>query len=190
MSARHEALFASLILAACVVRVDASPQARAAAAQPHSPAIVADSGPGKPVGRTSECVVSKVIDGDTIECRDIGRVRLIGIDAPESNQKPFGAASTGALRSLLASGQRVQLEHDAEARDRYGRTLAYVWADGRMVNWLLMRSGWTVLLTVPPNVQHLSEFRTAQDRARAEHLGLWRVDGFKCLPADHRKQRC
>ena len=140
--------------------------------------------------KTVDCIVTRVVDGDTLDCSGAGRVRLIGIDAPESNQAPFGAAATAALRSLLAVGARAQLEPDVGARDQYGRVLGYVWINGRMVNWLLIRSGWTVLLTYPPNVQYVSAFTDAQRRARTDKLGLWRVDGFRCLPAEHRRRRC
>ena len=84
----------------------------------------------------------------------------------------------------------AQLELDVERRDSYNRTLGYVWKDGRMMNWVMMRSGWTLLLTIPPNVQYVEAFRAAETAARAEKLGLWRVDGFACPPAEHRRQRC
>ena len=165
-------------------------QRQGAGMAPAPGAIAADSGPRTPVRPTTECVVTHITDGDTLDCRNVGRVRLIGIDAPETNQKPFGAASTTALKTLLPVGTRAQLEYDVEAHDQYGRTLGYVWSNGRMVNWLLVRNGWVVLLTVPPNVQYVNDFRTGQQRAHAEQLGLWRVSGFDCLPADHRRKRC
>jgi len=77
-----------------------------------------------------------------------------------------------------------------EARDQYGRTLAYIWTGGRMVNWLMVRSGWAVLLTVPPNVQYVDALTTAERKARIDSLGLWRAGGFDCRPADHRRRRC
>ena len=183
---RRGSLIAILVVAAPVLAAQRPGTSRG----PTPSAIVADSGPPKPVRRTTECVVTRVTDGDTLECRDIGRVRLIGIDAPETSQKPFGAAATAALRSLLSIGARAQLEPDVEARDQYGRTLGYIWIDGRMVNWLLIRSGWAVLLTYPPNVQYVNDFRSGQQRAHAGQLGLWRVGGFDCLPVDHRRKRC
>ncbi|NIR40655.1 MAG: hypothetical protein GWN07_32915, partial [Actinobacteria bacterium] len=73
---------------------------------------------------------------------------------------------------------RVLLELDVERRDRYGRLLAYVWADGAMVNWQLVRQGWAVLLTYPPNVAYVEWFTSAQRRAREEQVGLWATPAF------------
>ena len=154
------------------------------------PYTVTDSGPNKPVRGTIPCVVQRVSDGDTINCERLGRVRLIGIDAPEVTQTAASTASVAALRRLLPVGARVDLEPDVSARDQYQRVLAYVWTNGRMVNWHMIRSGWATLLTVPPNVQYVSAFKGAEQRARSEKLGLWKTGGFACLPADHRKQRC
>jgi micrococcal nuclease len=134
--------------------------------------------------------VQRVVDGDTISCRDMGSVRLIGIDSPEGNQEPFGSAARAALSALLRVGETIQLESDVEPRDRYGRLLAYAWRDGRMLNWLMLRGGWAVVLTITPNVQFVDAFVTAQYRARAERRGLWAVDGFQCLPLERRRGLC
>ena len=74
------------------------------------------------------------------------------------------------------AGERVRLVLDAEQRDRYGRLLAYVYRarDGLFVNAALVRGGYAVPLTIPPNVAHAGEFRTAgRDRAPRRARGLW-----------------
>lgn len=152
--------------------------------------IVADSGPRSPVRATVPCVVTRIVDGDTIACEGIGSVRLIGIDSPESSQAPFYAAATAGLASLVAIGTRAQLERDVEPRDQYSRALGYLWIGSSQVNWLMVRLGWAVPLTVPPNVQYVDAFRAATQRAREERRGLWANDGFACLPADRRRGRC
>lgn len=159
-----------------------------AAAQ--KPVFSTDSGPRKPVRATSDCIVDRISDGDTFACRKLGRVRLIGIDAPETDQKPMGQRSADALRALLPIGSTVRLELDVGTHDQYRRTLAYVWANGRMVNWVMVRSGWTSTITVPPNVQYVREFSGAMQKARNEKLGLWHDDAFRCMPAEHRRKRC
>lgn len=151
---------------------------------------VSDTGPTTPVRQTRACVITRIVDGDTIDCRSSGRVRLIGIDTPELDQAPYGSQAAAALAELAPVGATVQLEPDVEPRDRYGRLLAYVWTDARMVNWLLIRRGWAVLLTYPPNVQYVDWFTSAQARAREERRGLWAQDAFQCLPAEHRRGRC
>jgi uncharacterized protein (TIGR02246 family) len=149
-----------------------------------------DSGPTNPWRETFSCTVSRVIDGDTIECAQIGRVRLIGMDTPESNQPPFGAQASAALAALIPVGAEVQLEPDVEARDRYRRLLAYVWIGHTMINWRMVREGWAVLLTYPPNVQYVDAFTDAERLAREEGRGLWATGGFDCRPVDHRGKRC
>jgi micrococcal nuclease len=69
----------------------------------------------------------------------------------------------------------VRLELDAQARDRYGRLLAYVWVGETMVNAELVRRGYAQVMTVPPNVRHQTLFLSLQRDARAAHRGLWAV---------------
>ena len=148
------------------------------------------AGPKKPVRATSPCRVTKVTDGDSIVCAESGRVRLLGIDAPELSQKPFGNQSRGALAAMIPVGRTVQLELDMQARDQNGRLLAYVWREGRLVNWEMVRGGWVVTLTYAPNVQYVDQLRTAVKEAEDEGLGLWATDGFDCLPYDRRHGDC
>jgi endonuclease YncB( thermonuclease family) len=155
-----------------------------------APPTFADAGPSAPRRATTSCTITRIIDGDTIECARLGRVRLIGMDTPESNQRPFGAQASKALVVLLPVGSEVRLEPDVEARDRYRRLLAYVWAGDTMINWRMVREGWAVLLTYPPNVQYVDAFADAERRAREERRGLWATGGFDCRPADHRGNRC
>jgi micrococcal nuclease len=112
------------------------------------------------------------------------------MDTPESGQEPYAAMATRALSGLLKHATVVALERDIELRDRYGRMLAYVWADGLMMNWALVRQGWAVVLTYPPNVQYVDWFTKAQRLAREEGVGLWGIGGFECLPRDRRRGRC
>ncbi|MGH9893999.1 MAG: thermonuclease family protein, partial [bacterium] len=149
-----------------------------------------DSGPPRPVRATSDCTITRIVDGDTIECGRRGRVRLIGIDTPEADQEPFGSQATAALSALIQPGSVVQLERDVETRDRYDRLLAYVWSDGLMINWALVRQGWAVLLTFPLNVQYVDWLTDAERRARSEARGLWATGGFDCRPVDRRQRRC
>ena len=142
------------------------------------PATVAPATGNLPSG--IDVVVRKVIDGDTIEVSGGERVRLIGIDTPETHDpnRPAGCFGTEASRftaTLLAPGTPVRLVGDAEQRDRYGRLLAYVYrrADGLFVNAELLRRGYAQLLTIPPNVAHTDEFAAIARDARAGSQGLW-----------------
>jgi micrococcal nuclease len=126
--------------------------------------------------------VVRVVDGDTVVVRAGGReerVRYIGVDTPES-VKPgtrvqcFAKAAAAANRRLV-EGREVRLVHDAEARDRYGRTLAYVYraGDGLFVNAELVRRGYAKPLAIRPNVAHRAELGGLAASARRAGLGLW-----------------
>jgi micrococcal nuclease len=117
-------------------------------------------------------------------------VRLIGIDSPELQQRPFGSQAQQALLALLPLGKTVQLETDASQMDRYGRELAYVWTEATLVNEAMVRDGWAVIYTVPPNVKYAERLTHAQKEARTQGAGLWSGGGFDCLPNDFRQARC
>jgi micrococcal nuclease len=82
------------------------------------------------------------------------------------------------------------LEADVAPTDRYGRQLAYVWVGTTFVNEAMVRDGWAVLYTVPPNVKYAPRLERAQKEARARGAGLWVERGFECPPSDFRRDRC
>jgi micrococcal nuclease len=145
---------------------------------------------GQMVQDEPDCVVRRVADGDSFRCQDGRRVRLIGIDSPERGQRPYGFEAQGALLRMLPVGSDVRLERDAGLTDRYGRLLAYAWTGSTLVNEAMVRNGWAVLYTVPPNVKYAERFRQAQNEARARGAGLWARNGFACLPKDYRIRAC
>jgi micrococcal nuclease len=137
--------------------------------------LVAGCGAGAPGAR-----VERVVDGDTIVVRLDGRrerVRYIGVDTPES-VKPgvrvqcFAEAAAAENRRLVL-GRTVRLEYDAEARDRYGRLLAYVWRGDVLVNAELVRRGYGKPLEIAPNLAHAAELRRLASEARRAGRGLW-----------------
>ena len=142
-------------------------------------------------GKHAECVVSRITDGDTFRCTTGKRVRLLLIDAPERDQGPFGAVATRGLSGMMRPGDSVSLELDVEERDRYGRTLAYVYLrDGRMVNEEMARIGLVLVSVYPPNVKHVERIRAAVAEARIGRRGLWSTNAFECAPVDNRRGRC
>jgi micrococcal nuclease len=149
-------------------------------------------GSAVPASAPGAATVAHVVDGDTIRVRIAGRderVRLIGIDTPES-VKPgtpvqcFALAASARTKALLPEGTAVRLVRDAEERDRYGRLLAYVYRarDGMFVNLELVRGGYAVALTIPPNVAHADEFVAAARDAREHDRGLWSRCGPDAIP--------
>ena len=141
------------------------------------------SGSTRAQSAPGSATVTRVVDGDTVRVQISGReepVRLVGIDTPES-VKPgtpvqcFALAASARTKALLPKGTAVRLVRDVEERDRYGRLLAYVYRtrDELFVNRALVREGYAVVLTVPPNVAHTDEFVAAARDAREHGRGLW-----------------
>lgn len=137
-------------------------------------------------GATS-CVVARVVDGDTLVCKDGRYIRLLQIDAPEKKQ-PDGPAAKAGLEWLV-SEHTVRLEFDKRKTDKYGRTLAYVWLDQLLVNEELARQGLVTLLSYAGGVKYLERIQLAIDEARHYKRGIWKNEKF-CSPADFRRRLC
>lgn len=166
-------LTATLVLAGC----DPAGQSRSAQSSAETP----HDGPAPPP-RAFTAVVERVVDGDTIVARRGGRslrVRLIGVDAPESvvpgqPVECFGPQAGEVLAGLLGPGQRVQAAYQPGGRrDRFDRELWDVWlADGRFVQGVLVRRGAAQAYAYRPQVAHADHLAAVEDRARAAGRGL------------------
>jgi len=139
--------------------------------------------------------LERIVDGDTIIVQlnhQRERVRLIGIDTPEStvNERARrvsrkynedlesmvaqGLRAKAFVVDLIRPGDELRLETDVRSRDDYQRILAYVYLhDGRMLNEILVSEGFAYPLTVPPNVRHAKRFTKLFGEARRSKRGLW-----------------
>lgn len=135
--------------------------------------------------------VVRVQDGDSVIIKIHGRkekVRLIGIDAPELKQKPWGSEARRHLKELIAASS-IRVETDTVKRDKYGRLLAYIWtSSGKFINLEMIKDGYAVLYTIPPNVKYEDKLRAAQTEAREKKAGIWGSDGLKETPRKYRKK--
>lgn len=161
----------SVVVAACLVLTGTG---CAASSRPELPAGVG--------------TVSRVVDGDTIVVimgDATESVRLIGVDTPESvdprrGAQCFGAEASAHTAGLLPPGTEVRLERDVEARDRYGRLLAYVYRveDDLLVNLDLVEGGYADAVTYGDNEALYPVLVAAEAAARDAGRGLWgRCDG-------------
>lgn len=121
-----------------------------------------------------EVVISRIIDGDTVELFGEERVRLIGIDAPESGDC-FAEESAAALTPSL--GKTLRAERDVSERDRYGRLLFYFYDGDVLVNQKLVEEGAVKALRYFPDTAHADDFAKAEQRAREAKKGLWGACG-------------
>ena len=141
---------------------------------------------------TEQCTVARIVDGDTLRCAESSvNARLLLIDTPELAQGDFGVQASAALTELAPVGTKLRAEFDLDPRDQYGRDLVYLYLeDGRMVNEEMVRLGFAVVVTYPPNVRHVDRIRAAQEDAQRSGRGLWSSSAFDCTPADFRRDRC
>ncbi len=137
----------------------------------------------------------RVIDGDTLLVSIDGKnikVRLIGIDTPESvhsdesKNNEYGDMASAYTSALLQDISDVWLEYDQEEYDRYGRILAYVWLSSEsaddtyqdMLNYELIHDGYAYNKEYAPNTKYADVFEAARIECEAEGRGLWVYEEF------------
>ncbi|MFD2612900.1 thermonuclease family protein [Paenibacillus gansuensis] len=127
--------------------------------------------------------VKRMVDGDTLETGSGNKVRLIGVNTPET-VKPnspveFFAKEASEYSKTRLTGRKVYLFQDTGNTDRYGRWLRYVFIAGEseMFNEELLRKGYANTMTVPPNVMYAKRFVKLEREAREAGTGLWGTSG-------------
>jgi len=126
--------------------------------------------------------VARVVDGDTLVLQDGVRLRLIGIDCPESVKpdhpvEPFGPEASQFTRNFIGQ-QQVHLQFDLEREDQFGRMLAFVFVGERMLNEELVRAGLARYQGQYRYAENMKRrLRVAQDEARAAKRGIWSLNG-------------
>ena len=131
------------------------------------------------VAGDSATLVERVVDGDTLVVSGGERIRLIGVDTPETKHpnkpvQPFGKEAYEFTKRTV-EGKHVQIKYDPrETKDRYGRTLGYVYVDGKFLNEMLLREGLArAMLNYPFSAEMKTVFRNAEAAAKAERRGVW-----------------
>ncbi len=134
-------------------------------------------------------VVQQVFDGDTIELVGGEKVRLVGVNTPETKKperpaEPYAEAAARHLRKLLPVRSQVILQEAVQGRDRYGRTLAYVFTPvGRNVTQELLLQGYGFQVAIPPNLSYAPCYHAAQAQARNARLKVWADPYYKPMDA-------
>ncbi|MBD2501150.1 thermonuclease family protein [Anabaena azotica FACHB-119] len=140
--------------------------------------------------------VARVVSGQTLEVVGmaeqpnlISQVRLIGVDAPDLRQRPWGMQSKDFLEQLIGDLDKpVMLEFDVEAKDTIGRTLAYVWKDGKLLNEQIVKQGYALFVLRSPNQKYDQLLERAQQWARIMGKGIWNPDKpMRQTPAEFRR---
>jgi len=130
---------------------------------------------GHETGQTGNVV--RVIDGDTVELRDHGRVRLLGIDTPEENELYYDSASI--FLANLVKNKAVGVKPGTRARDHYGRLLAYLYIDDTiLVNEKIIAGGYGYVYLFDNDISRspeVSRLLAAQNNAIDANRGIWKL---------------
>lgn len=135
-------------------------------------------------GQQVACLVSHIYDGDTVTAQCNGqtvKIRMVGIDAPEMKQAPYGAAAKSALQKLLPK----QFELHSEGSDRYQRTLGTLYSNGKNINLAMVEQGHAVAYADKSTPKIYTQ---AEAQAKRQKLGVWREAGLHQDPKAWRRQ--
>ncbi len=143
--------------------------------------------------------VTQIVDGNTIGIRvksfagiplKVESVRLMGSDAPELKQEPWGRPAKRQLRKLIGkNGWVVNVEFDTQQRDPNGRPLVYLWnKKGELINEKLLEEGYAVLSTLPTSTKYIDRLAAAQKKAQSAKSGIWKNGGLKEPPEQWRRE--
>lgn len=122
-------------------------------------------------------LVTRVLDGDTIEAAGVGRVRLLGVDAPEiggsfERPAPFALEAREALQALVLH-RWVRFECDGTRRDTYGRSLFYISLEsGEFINATLLQMG-MARVSARTRLRRWDDLRRAEEEAQSRRRGMW-----------------
>lgn len=141
----------------------------------------------------------RAVDGDTISVMFEGKkenVRMLLVDTPETSHpklgvQPFGPEAKAFTKELVEQADRLELEFDiGPNRDKYSRLLAYVYADGKMVQESLLEEGLArVAYIYPPNTRYVDKFDDLQRISRDKGLGIWSVENYAQEDGFHNEEQ-
>jgi micrococcal nuclease len=131
--------------------------------------------------------VDRAISGNTIELFSKQRVRLIGLDAPSWEQKPWGTAAKERLDAIIQQHKHqlsLELEtSDTKATD--GRQYGYLWQNNRLVNEQLIKEGHALAVTKYVSPRYEQQLVQAQAYARLTGVGIWNQEApMRTSPSD------
>jgi micrococcal nuclease len=146
--------------------------------------------------------IGRVLSGQSIEWVDrsqqppiIQQGRLIGIDAPDLAQEPWGRAAKQKLEESIVTSEEdgVSLEFEGVEADKYGRKFVYIWKNGRLLNEELVKGGYVLasMNSLSPIGGHKYHDRLnrASQYARLSGNGIWNPDApMRMPPSEFRKE--
>lgn len=144
--------------------------------------------------------VVRVVSGQTLEVMGLGeqpnitsQVRLIGLDAPDLRQRPWGEDAKALLEKLINDGdgngeKSLKLEFDLETKNRFGQIWAYGWKDPVFLNEQVLKQGYALFVGRSPNHKYDQRLENAQHWARLMGQGIWNPENpMRLTPGQYRR---
>lgn len=130
-----------------------------------------------------EVKFNRKIDGDTAEFElnnEIIKVRFLGINTPETvdknrGEEPYGKEASAYTEEKLKNATKIELEYDSNAseKDKYGRTLAWVFVDDSLLQKELVSNGLAETYMLQNNYRYAGVLQLAEEEAKNNKLGIW-----------------
>ncbi len=130
----------------------------------------------------------KCVDGDTFRIKVNGedtKVRMLAIDTPESVKEKeleyYGKEASEYTCNKLKNAKKIELEydHNSDKYDKYGRLLAWVFVDGKLLQESLVKGGYAKVAYLYADYKYTSLLQEAQEKASMNSLGIWDNDKAK-----------
>lgn len=150
----------------------------------------------QPASIITEVKLARVVSGQTLEVLGMGeqpnlisQVRLIGLDAPDLGQRPWGYDAKAMIEKLIGDDEKtIKIEFGLENKDRFGRTLAYVWKNQMFLNEEVLKQGYALFVRRSPNHKYDNRLENAQHFARIMGKGIWNPEKpMRLTPSEFRR---
>lgn len=126
---------------------------------------------------------SKCIDGDTVEVflhNEKVKVRLLAVDTPESKhpdkgEEPFGKEASIYTCQMVKEAKVLQIEYDlnSDRKDKYNRSLAWLWIDGTLLQESLIQEGLASVAYLYGDYKYVNLLQEKESIAKQKQLGIW-----------------
>jgi micrococcal nuclease len=128
-----------------------------------------------------------IIDGDTIKIKNNNKeqtIRLLLIDTPElkhstTGKQLYSEEAKAFIGIMIRNAKQISIEQDVSEKDKYGRLLAYVYADGKSVQEALLHKGLArVAYVYKPNIKNVDAYRSVENMAKSKKVGVWSIRNY------------
>jgi micrococcal nuclease len=127
-------------------------------------------------------ILSRAVDGDTVELEDGRKVRLLNVNTPESGREGYEEA-----KDFLKLYENKSVELEVIGVGKYGRSLGRLFFEGNYINLEIVRRGLAHTYLVEDG--ELKEFRNVEEQARENEVGIWeKSQNYSCLNAEINKK--